>query len=76
MTRRDHMNEWCEAEVAIYVAVQSVEAMGADRRLTEAINLLRMARHRVADFVDGITDVRQSMILSEGLALTSPDRTP
>lgn len=52
--RRIQMEQWVPAEKAIYDAVQIVEAMGADPRLTEAVNLLAEARARVADFVDGV----------------------
>lgn len=63
--RRAYMARWQKAELAIYEASQFVEQMGADRRLTEAQNLLGMARNKVADFIDGVTDIRESMILSE-----------
>jgi hypothetical protein len=49
------MQEWCQAEKAIFDAVKAVEATGADQRLTAAANLLHAARSQVADFVDGIT---------------------
>jgi hypothetical protein len=41
-------------EYAIREAVQEVEAMGADVRLTQAVILLGEAKDKVADFVDGI----------------------
>lgn len=63
--RRARMMEWKKAEFAIFDAEQVVEQMGADPRLTEAQNLLRMARHKVADFIDGVVDVKTRMILSE-----------
>jgi hypothetical protein len=53
--RRAQMQKWCSAEKAIFDAVQVVEAMAADSRLTAAVNLLHAARSQVADFVDGIT---------------------
>jgi hypothetical protein len=40
------------AELAIRKAVDEVEKIGADPKLTEAVNLLDMARERVADFVE------------------------
>lgn len=42
------------AEKAIYDAVQEVEKMGADTRLTNAVVKLAEARESVADFVDGV----------------------
>lgn len=63
--RRAYMGQWHEAERAIWEAGQLIERMGADPRLTKAQNLLRMARHKVADFIDGVEDARTSMILSE-----------
>lgn len=43
------------AEMAIREAVLAVEALPADTRLTQAVNLLLQAQERVADFVDGVT---------------------
>lgn len=48
------MQEWVPAEHAIREAIMAVEAMGADVRLTEAVNLLSAAKEKVADFVDGV----------------------
>jgi hypothetical protein len=42
------------AELAIRKAVDEVEKLGADPKLTEAANLLDMARERVADFVEAL----------------------
>lgn len=52
LPRRVYMDMWSPAERAIYDAAQAVEGMGADVRLTEAVNLLAEARNRVADYVD------------------------
>jgi hypothetical protein len=52
--RRIQMLLWCEAEHKIQQAVDAVEVMGADVRLTDAVVLLAKARERVADFVDGV----------------------
>lgn len=65
MIRRASMDQWHEAERAIFQASQMVERMGADTRLTMAQNLLNMARNKVGDFIDGVADVKTSMILSE-----------
>ena len=52
--RRIRLDQMTIAELAIFNAVQLVEEMGADVRLTNAVNLLARAREQVADFVDGI----------------------
>ncbi|MES2379729.1 MAG: hypothetical protein V4538_01720 [Bacteroidota bacterium] len=41
-------------EKAIYNAVMEVEKIGADVRLTNAVNLLQQAKELVADFVDDV----------------------
>jgi hypothetical protein len=56
--RRNRIDRSTAAENAIRAAVDAVEAMGADPRLTKAVNLLTMARETVADFVDGIPESR------------------
>lgn len=53
--RRSQMQQWCSAEKAIYDAMQVVEEMGADPRLTAAVNLLAAAKSQVSDFMEGIT---------------------
>lgn len=50
--RRIRMDQWSKAEKAIYEAMQTVESMGADPALTDAVVLLGQAKDRVADFVD------------------------
>lgn len=52
--RRAHVEQWCPAEHAIAAAIDEVEKMGADIRLTEAVILLGHAQSRVGDFVDGV----------------------
>jgi hypothetical protein len=52
--RRIRMDQWTPAEHAIQAAVDAVEVMGADERLTRAVVLLAEARRAVADFVDGV----------------------
>jgi hypothetical protein len=52
LPRRVCMDRWCDAELAIHKAVQAVEAMGADPRLTRAVLRLGHARELVADYVD------------------------
>jgi hypothetical protein len=62
--RRIRMDQWTAAERAIYDAVQAVEALAADVRLTDAVVLLQAARDSVADYVDGAAGVRRSVITS------------
>jgi hypothetical protein len=52
--RRCKLYEFTTTETAIYNAMQAVEALPADVRLTRAVCLLQQARELVADFVDGI----------------------
>lgn len=52
--RRARIDQNTPAELAIRAAVEAVEAVGADTRLTDAVNLLQAARDKVADFVDGV----------------------
>lgn len=57
--RRIDMQRWIAAERAIYDAVQAVEAMPPDVRLTDAVLLLQAARDAVADYQDGISPKRR-----------------
>jgi hypothetical protein len=52
--RRCRIDLMVPAELAIRAAVETVEEMAADVRLTEAVILLGRAQERVADFVDGV----------------------
>ena len=52
--RRCRIDLFTPAEKAIYEAVQAVEALPPDERLTNAVILLGRARDLVADFVDGV----------------------
>lgn len=56
--RRADTQRWTPAERAIYDAMQAVEAMAADVRLTDAVVLLDAARNSVADYIDGISKRR------------------
>jgi hypothetical protein len=51
--RRNDMQRWSDAERAIYAAMEAVEKMPADVRLTDAVVLLGAARDSVADYIDG-----------------------
>jgi hypothetical protein len=50
--RRNDTLRHTPAEKAIADAIQAVEALPADVRLTDAVMLLSWARDRVADYVD------------------------
>ena len=52
--RRAQMDQWTEAERAIYDAAQAVERAGASPHLTDAVVLLREAREAVADHIDQV----------------------
>lgn len=50
--RRNRLDLNTPAELAIRNAVQEVEKIGADIKLTDAINLLGKAKELVSDFID------------------------
>ena len=50
--RRNRLDLFVPAEKAIFDAMQEVEKMDADVRLTHAVILLQKAQEKVADFVD------------------------
>lgn len=50
--RRINMAEWTDAEKAIQNAVNEVEKVGADIRLTNIVVMLGEARSLLADYVD------------------------
>jgi hypothetical protein len=50
--RRIRLDQNIPAELAIRSAVQAVEELPADVRLTQAVILLDQAREKVADYVD------------------------
>jgi len=52
-TRAD-MRLMSAAELEIFNAVHTVESLGADKALTDAVNLLHQARDRVADYLEGL----------------------
>lgn len=43
---------WCPAEKAISKAIQEVEKMGVDEKLTQAVNNLIKAQNAVADYFE------------------------
>lgn len=50
--RRACLYLFTPAEKAVYDAVQAVEKVGADVRLTDAVVLLQQAREKLADYFD------------------------
>lgn len=52
VARRNRLDQFSPAERAVWSAIQAVEALDADVRLTEAVVLLGRAQNRVADWVD------------------------
>ena len=50
--RRNQLDKCTPAELAIYKAMEEVEKIGADVKLTDAITKLNEALNLVADFVD------------------------
>jgi hypothetical protein len=52
ISRRNQLNLNLPAEIAIHKAIQEVELIGADIRLTRAVILLSEARNLVSDFLD------------------------
>lgn len=50
--RRNDRQRQCEAERLIRDAMAAVEAMGANKRLTDAVTLLDQAFDKVADYTD------------------------
>lgn len=51
--RRSRIDMLTPVEKTLYDAMQAVESLTADVRLTEAVILLQQARDKVADFVEG-----------------------
>ncbi len=52
--RRNKVYEMQPAELAISQAIDAVEKMAADPRLTAAVILLGRAKDKVSDFIDGV----------------------
>lgn len=50
--RKNRLDLYTPAEVAIYNAVQEVEKLGADVKLTEAVILLSQAKDKVGDYIN------------------------
>lgn len=52
--RRIRLDLYTPAELAIRNAMQVIENMPADIRLTHAVSKLQQAKELVADFIDGV----------------------
>ena len=52
LPRRCYVNKMIPAELAIRNAVLTVEELGADQLLTDAVNLLSHAKDKVSDWYD------------------------
>jgi len=52
ISRRNQLDKCTSAELAIFNAMQEVEKVGADVKLTQAIGKLQEAKDLVSDFVD------------------------
>lgn len=50
--RRNRLDLMMPSELAIYNAMQEVEKLPPDAKLTEAITLLSQAKDLVSDFID------------------------
>lgn len=55
--RRCDIQRMIAAELLINHAMEAVERLGADVRLTDAVSLLQAAKYRVADYVDRIDGI-------------------
>ncbi len=63
--RRIRLDRMVPAEKAIYNAMQEVEKLSADVKLTEAVTLLSRAKDLVSDFIDDL-----NRAVKEGLEKT------
>lgn len=52
--RRYDTHRMTPVELKVAEALDAVEELGADERLSDAVELLSKARNRVADFIDGV----------------------
>lgn len=57
--RRGRLDHMTIAELGIYTVIGTIEELGADILLTEAIVLLQQAREKVADYIDLTIDTQK-----------------
>lgn len=50
--RRNRLDLNTKAELSIHESIQEIENIGADEKLTKAINLLSEAKNLVSDYID------------------------
>lgn len=62
--RRNRLDLNTPAELAIYNAMQEIEKMPADVKLTEAVILLSKAKILVSDFIDGNPNELEKFLLN------------
>lgn len=72
--RRARVDQWTAAEHVIRAAVDAVEAMPPDERLTDAVVLLGLAKESVADYVDGINKRRWARVVDVDADVTDDAR--
>lgn len=60
ISRRDRIDLYYPAELAIRNAIIAVEEAGCDTRLTDAVNLLIAAKSKVSDFIDNKIEKEKS----------------
>lgn len=53
MPRRAHLDRHTPAEQSLHAALNAVEMLGADPKLTEAVTKLSEAKDLVADWLEG-----------------------
>lgn len=70
--RRAMLTTMVPAELGIHEAVNKIELLGADERLTNAINLMWQAKEMISDYVDenGITAEAQPATFGEQIVRT------
>lgn len=73
MPRRIYVEKLIPAERAIFAAMEAVEALPADERLTDAVLLLQAARESVGDYVDGIQSRRSVTVAPAGVEKETTD---
>lgn len=54
LNRRNIITEMCQAELAIMKAMEEVEKLEANVKLTNAVTFLMQAKEEVSDFIDGV----------------------
>lgn len=76
--RRCRLDLNTSAELAIYKAIQDVEEIGVDERLTDIVIMLVKARDLLSDYVDSDSDkgLKEAVYTSIGAASMCWEETP